>query len=379
MAARLRIFYALLLGSSYRIGKVSQDQTKGKNMSQLDLTQLTSNSTLANLETHNFQIDITVTGQVVSENFQNHPEIPGVIVTDRGRMVGMISQNRFLERMSQPYSLEIYLKRPIKVLLNSLTNQALQLPSSCKIELAARSALGRAAELLYEPIVVVTQDNQLRLLNMNVLLLAQSQVLAALQVENQKRNQILEQQQTELQQQAREISELNQQFIRISQVLSQEGKEAFFATFTGVNSICRGTDKIVTTGKALQSELETVDDTTKMIENVSKQVRRLAVQAALIVSKSGGEIPGLTPIATEMRSLGEQTFETSSQVTQLANRFKVLVQELTEAAQTGEITARSLLQKNLQAQVAFTELEKLVELHKSQETTTSSSPVYTLA
>jgi signal transduction histidine kinase len=143
-------------------------------MSQLDLTQLTPDSTIASLENHNFQVNTNTRGQVVYEKFLHQPELPGVIVTDGLRMVGMISQMKFFERMSKPYGLELFLKRPIEVLLTLEKTEPLQLPSTCQIEQAVKIALSRPATLVYEPIVVVQENKQLRLLNMNVLLLALS-------------------------------------------------------------------------------------------------------------------------------------------------------------------------------------------------------------
>lgn len=100
-------------------------------MSQLDLSQLTPHSTLDSLDTYNYQIDSNALGQVVNDEFYARPELPGVIVTDGMRMVSMISRRVFLERMSQPYSLELYLNRPIKKLLNVL--KLVDLNSASKI------------------------------------------------------------------------------------------------------------------------------------------------------------------------------------------------------------------------------------------------------
>lgn len=339
-------------------------------MSQLDLSQLTPHSTLDSLDTYNYQIDSNALGQVVNDEFYARPELPGVIVTDGMRMVIMISRRVFLERMSQPYSLELYLNRPIKKLLNVLKLEALQLSVNAEIEAAARIALSRPTESVYEPIVVVQEDKALHLLDMNVLLLAQSKILSSLLLENQLHNQILEKQKIELQEyayelreQAEEISKLNQHLMRLSQLLSSGGKAAFFSTFTGVKSICRAASKVVSTGQVLEKEIENIDGATRLINSISKQVRQLAAQAAIILNRSGEQISELIPISTEIRSLGEQTSAASSQVNQLASRFKLCIQDLTAAAQAGETTASSLLQKSEQAQFAFVELEELVNKH----------------
>ncbi len=107
-------------------------------------------------------------------------------MTDDRGIVGLISRRKFLERMSQPYSLELFLKRPVKALLNVVKPEFLQLFSTCKIEHAAIIALSRPADLVYEPIVVEQEDGQLRILNIHVLLLAESQVLSLVNEEAER-------------------------------------------------------------------------------------------------------------------------------------------------------------------------------------------------
>lgn len=152
----------------------------------MTLTQLNPHSTIAELVSHDFQVHINTLGQVINEKFQNQSELPGVIVTENRKMVGMISRSKFLERMSQPYSLELFLKRPVKALLNVVKSEVLQLSSNCKIEHAAIIALSRPTDLVYEPIVVEQENGQLRILNIHVLLLAESQVLALVNQEAER-------------------------------------------------------------------------------------------------------------------------------------------------------------------------------------------------
>ena len=67
----------------------------------------------------------------------------------------MISRQRFLKQMSGHYSFHLYMRRPIRVLLDAIPCEPLRLPADYPIGLAAGAALNRPAELAYEPIVVV--------------------------------------------------------------------------------------------------------------------------------------------------------------------------------------------------------------------------------
>lgn len=356
--------------------------------------KLNHNSTLIDIESHNFQVDAEVFGKVINEKFQNQPELPGVIIISSSQGVRMLSRRKFVAQMSQPYSLELYLKRPIQILLNLVTSNFLQLPYTCTIEQAVKIALNRPTELVYDPIVVVKEE-QLSLVDIHTLLLAQTQMLAesnilielkhqqaqaylaeletekekvkqytvtleAQYLKNEQRNQTLEAQQIDLQQQSQKINGLNQQFIRISQLLSVEVKKSFQATFDNVNSICDNVEQIVSIDQDLVEEVKAVKKVTNLIEGVSKQVWNLATQASLIASQFGEKQSVFTQITEQINNLEGKTHDASAQANQIANRFQSRIQELTKVAREGQTTALSLIQENQVAQSALMELEQLV-------------------
>lgn len=340
-------------------------------------------------------VDPSTPGKEVLARIQEDTELSGVILLREDQLVGMISRRRFLQRMSRPYSLEIYLKRPIEAILEVENVPILEVPGDARIDEVVAAALNRPLELVYEPVVVIVPDHPPRLVDLHVLLLAQSQMLAAAnaivqqktaelqssldrlteeqnkvreytrlleikQMESKQRNELLQMQQQELAAKAKEIEALNERFVRIGQLLSLEGKKAFQATFAGVNTICSTADQIIHIGAALEKELEAVDNATKIIEDVSKQVRHLAVQAAVIANQSGGQLAGFSYISSEIGKLVSQTFEASSQVNRIASRFRSKIQENGAAAYSTAETARSLIQKIQRAEVALSELEQLV-------------------
>ncbi|MEN9248558.1 MAG: hypothetical protein Q6L19_10475, partial [Gloeomargarita sp. GMQP_bins_69] len=340
-------------------------------------------------------VDPSTIGKEVWTRLHEDGEVSGVILLREDQLVGVISRRRFLERMSRPYSLEIYLKRPIEALLEVENVPVLEVPGDARIDEVVTAALNRPLELVYEPVVVIIPGERPRLVELHVLLLAQSQMLAAAnaiiqqktvelqqsldrltqeqnrvreytrlleikQIESKQRNDLLQAQQEELTHKTREIEALNERFVRIGQLLSLEGKKAFQATFAGVNNICNTTDQIISVGQALEKELEAVDNATKIIEDVSKQVRHLAVQAAVIANQSGGQLAGFGYITSEIGKLVSQTFEASSQVNRIASRFRTKIQENSEAARSTAETARSLIQKIQRAEMALNELEQLV-------------------
>ncbi|MCT7948601.1 chemotaxis protein [Ancylothrix sp. C2] len=375
----------------------------------IDLSQLTPDSTIGNLPSHHFQVSQRIPGNIVAKTFAHQPEIPGVMVLNGPRLVGMISRRKFYEWMSQPYNIELYMQRPIGAILDFFKIPALLLSQNSKIDEAAKIALNRSEDLVYEPVVIVYDDNSFRLLDMRVLLLGQSQMLSLsyevirlqkLEIHNslnliqkeqnkakgytqllefnlvelQNQNQLLSEQQSRLMKQAKRISQLNQKFIQIGKLLSLEGRKAFQATFAGVNAICQNTDQIVDIGKALAKELETINAASVLIAKVSQQVRYLAMQAAVVAHRSGDHFSEFSNVTSEIGKLVSQTFEAGRQVDQLANRFKIRVQDLTESAREGATVARSLIQQIETAEMALAQLEELVKYPASNMSSELHNP-----
>jgi hypothetical protein len=357
-------------------------------------------TTLEKLALHHFQVTPDTLGQVIAQEFEQQPKLPGVIVAEGSQILGVISRRRFYERIGKAYGQEIFLRRPIQVFLEMMEddNGFLHLLMSDCIEDAMKLALQRPATDWYEPIVVIpVGDRQPKpqiyfLLDFHTLLLAQSQILtetnqvmqqqaqkleqerqkvkdyAALLEEQQatiqERNLQLERQKADLWKQSQEITKLNRKFVQIGQLLSLEGKRAFHATFEGVNAICQSTNQIARNGHLLTNELETVRATSALIERVSKQVRHLAIQAAIVANHIGTEMKGFSHITDEIGKLGSQIITAGQQMDAIASRFDARVHELMDSAQAGADVARSMVEQVQKAQDALIELEHLVQVEQ---------------
>jgi signal transduction histidine kinase/DNA-binding response OmpR family regulator/HPt (histidine-containing phosphotransfer) domain-containing protein len=140
-------------------------------------SQLTEQSTLAELPGHNFRVSPMALGSAVAAAFDQHPDLPGVIVGEHEGELSFISRAAFFRQMSRLFSLEIYYKRPIHVLLKALESPPLRLPASTPIPEAARDALGRPPEFAYEPVLVEYADGSACVLDTHVLLMAQARLL----------------------------------------------------------------------------------------------------------------------------------------------------------------------------------------------------------
>ncbi len=154
------------------------------------LNRLTLDSRLADLPSHDFQVSLTTLGEAIEQAFLRRPELPGVMITNKGQIVGIISKTQFYQWLSRPYGIETFLRRPIRSLWQMIADTSgvsnveifrekfLVLSASCPIHQAVELALKRPASLAYEPIAIEWTDGQWRLLDMQVLLLAQSRLFA---------------------------------------------------------------------------------------------------------------------------------------------------------------------------------------------------------
>ncbi|MGA9379648.1 MAG: diguanylate cyclase [Phormidium sp.] len=133
-------------------------------------------STLQDLLLYDFTIESKTLSSTVAKTFEDNHLLPGVVITHQNQFWGMISRREFLERMSRPYGLELFLRRPIRDLCKLSKHEPLVLPSDTLIMTAAKRSLWRSPELVYEPVVVELKPREYRLLDVYQLLVAQSDI-----------------------------------------------------------------------------------------------------------------------------------------------------------------------------------------------------------
>jgi signal transduction histidine kinase len=133
-------------------------------------------STLQELPLYNFGVEISCTGTEVAEYFEKYPLLPGVILLERGKFIGMISRRRLLEFLIRPHGQELFLTEPLSVLYSYARTSILLLPDSTTILNTMQIALKRSPELLAEPVIVKTAPDTHRLLDIQELGIASWQI-----------------------------------------------------------------------------------------------------------------------------------------------------------------------------------------------------------
>ena len=144
-----------------------------------DIAAVEHELTLGDLSSIDAAVAHTDPTSVVANLFEESPHLPGVVVVDGERLVGMVSRTVLMERLSRPFGLELFVKNPVSEFLEADKNsrEPLVLPASTNVYNAAREALNRPRGRAYEPIVIRMDDSSLRLLDIHTVLVAQTQLL----------------------------------------------------------------------------------------------------------------------------------------------------------------------------------------------------------
>ncbi|MDY6803547.1 MAG: ATP-binding protein [Cyanobacteriota bacterium] len=180
-------------------------------------TQFTLGSTLEELTLYETSLESSSPGQEVNKVFKENPLLPGIIITENGKFLGMISRRRFFEYMSRPYSLELFSNRPLLILYRFAKSALLILDSNTTIVAGVRQCLLRSLELIYEPVVVKINQGDYKVLDSHQLLLAQLQI-------HEMTTSAMRESQSQLRQQAKQLENALQELQQTQVQLIQTEK-----------------------------------------------------------------------------------------------------------------------------------------------------------
>jgi len=143
----------------------------------------TQDVTVRDLPFFDVQVRDTTPGSEVARLFEQNRALPGVIVMNNKRFRGMVSRNQFFQRLGRLFGIEVYSTRPITAFLDSLPTPPLLVPVETTIQNAAIVCLARPVEYVYDPFVIAIKDQPHRLVDFLALILKQTELLTAAQIE----------------------------------------------------------------------------------------------------------------------------------------------------------------------------------------------------
>lgn len=133
-------------------------------------------STLEELQLYTFEIEWNCPIGEAAKTFKANPVLPGVIIVQERKFVGVVSRRLFYEYMSRPHSWQLFSKLPINAIYQLSKKETIILPIDTPIVEAAKQCLQRSPELLYEPIAVENQPGEYKILDVHHLMTAQSDI-----------------------------------------------------------------------------------------------------------------------------------------------------------------------------------------------------------
>jgi hypothetical protein len=135
---------------------------------------------IADLPGHTFSVTPDAQIEKAVAELENQPALPGIMIIENGQLLGVITRLKLFERLGHCFSVDLLLQKPIIQLINLIRTHAQPLPGNFRIDDAMQYALSRPKPDVYDPIVVLHDDGTMQLLDINLLLLAQSRAMASL-------------------------------------------------------------------------------------------------------------------------------------------------------------------------------------------------------
>ncbi|MBV6624345.1 MAG: sensor histidine kinase [Rivularia sp. (in: Bacteria)] len=140
-------------------------------------SDLSLDSKLLELPLYEFSVEISFTGKELGQVFEKYPLLPGAILVDKGKYVGMLSRRQFLEFLIRPFGQDLFFHQPLSIIYSYGRTPILKLEETTPILHAMQFSLRRSPEFLSEPIVVkITGKEKYRLLDIQELNIASWQI-----------------------------------------------------------------------------------------------------------------------------------------------------------------------------------------------------------
>lgn len=361
---------------------------------------------IKDLPLDNYRVDISTITEMVEETLLDNPKLSGVFVTKKNEVVATISRRVFFEKMSREYARDIYSKRPIKVLVKTLDYKPLTIPADTEINEAVKLALKRDPEYIYEPVVVVEEDEYIGMLELSVLILAEANAFSeinqlllkqgevlksyaerlekekevvseyAKELEHQKEqlrraNKLLEKQAKQLEEKQKdleirnqEISRLNERFAEVGLLLSQQGGKTLDSLAKTVDKIAAINQQISLASSGFKYKFRLINQSTEIISQISKRVDFLSQKVGKMVSGISTEEKRKLPfdmVTQEIEKLSVQINQASSNINGVAEELKAEINNLSSAAEENQKTVRSLARNFQGVQSALAKLTALIE------------------
>jgi PAS domain S-box-containing protein len=269
---------------------------------------LNTESTLQELALDDFQIELTSPGATLTQVFDENPVLTGVLLMEKGQYRGMLSRQKFLKAMSSPYGLELFSRRPLKVLYESVEPSVYIFPGNTPIYDATEYCLKRPPEDLYEPLVIELDPGVYRILDFNQLLLAQAHIYKVAKELLDARNVELNKANLSIREKNQEMSRYLQHVKRVTSAAAAVEANSFNPKT--LNSVAAREDELGQLARVFQRMVHTVKAREEELENAREHLETVidTVPGAISWLNSGGIYLGVNRHLAEDWNLKQDSF-----------------------------------------------------------------------
>lgn len=114
-------------------------------------------------------LESDVRADAASGEFRENPDIPGLLVLEEDRVVGVLSRTAFEQELSRPFAKEALGQRPVSLLVDAIGADPLVVEEHLTLAEVAECVVERAPSSVFDPFVVATEDGSHRLVDVRVL------------------------------------------------------------------------------------------------------------------------------------------------------------------------------------------------------------------
>ncbi|PNW33118.1 UNVERIFIED_CONTAM: hypothetical protein BEN50_00230 [Euhalothece sp. KZN 001] len=290
---------------------------------------LTVESTLQQLTLNDFQIELSSPGATLTQLFEENPTLTGVLLTEKGQYQGMLSRQKFLTAMSTPYGLELFSRRPLKILYESVNPFVYLFPGNTLIHDATEHCLKRPPQDLYEPLVIELDPGVYRILDFPQLLLAQAQIYKIAKELLDERNVELNKANLSIREKNQEMSRYLQHVKRVTSAAAAVEENNFKPK--SLNGVAAREDELGQLARVFQRMVHTVKTREKDLADAKEQLETVidTVPGAISWLNSGGIYLGVNRHLAEDWNIKQDSFigrevgflEGSSQLADFTRHF----------------------------------------------------------